>query len=67
MKPYRIIQATLTTYSGRKHTVDIKTEILTKPLRIVKDKILDSFCKTCNNTDPFVRIDVKTEPLFNSI
>ena len=30
-----------------------------------KEKLLDAFCQMCrNNSDPFVRIELKTEPLF---
>lgn len=66
MKPYRIIEATLITYSGKKESLEIQSEVLTKPVRIVKEKMLDAFCSaTRNSSDPFVRIEVKTVPLFN--
>lgn len=66
MKPYRITKAILTTYSGKKHSVDLDSEILTKPVRIIKEKLLDGFCAMCSNsTDPFVKIEVVTKPLFN--
>lgn len=65
MKPYRITQATLVTYSGKRLPMKVKSEVLTKPIRIIKDKLLDAFCQMClNNSDPFVRIELKTEPLF---
>lgn len=65
MEPYRITQATLVTYSGKRHPMEVQSEVLTKPLRIIKEKLLDTFCQMCrNNGDPFVRIEVKTEPLF---
>ena len=66
MQPYRITQATLTTYSGRKVVADIESEIFTEPLRKVKDRLLDGFIKACSNsTDLFVSIYVKVKPLFN--
>lgn len=65
MEPYRITQATLVTYSGKRHPIHVKSEVLTKPIRIIKEKLLDAFCQMCrNNSDPFVRIELKTEPLF---
>ena len=66
MNPYMITSATLTTYSGKKVTIDIESEILRKPVRIVKEQILDALCKECKNSnDPFVGIEAKTKPLFN--
>ena len=65
MKPYRITQATLVTYSGRRHPMYVQSEVFTQHIRIIKEKLLDDFCRMCrNNGDPFVRIEVKTEPLF---
>lgn len=65
MEPYRITQAVLVTYSGKKVPMGVRSEIQTKPLRIIKEKMLDTFCQMCkNSSDPFVRIEVKTEPLF---
>ena len=65
MKPYRITQATLVTYSGKRLPMKVKSEVLTNPIRIIKDKLLDAFCQMYrNNSDPFVRIELKTEPLF---
>ena len=66
MEPYRITQATLVTYSGKRLPMKVKSEVLTKPIRIIKEKWLDTFCQMCrNNGDPFIRIELKTEPLFN--
>lgn len=66
MSPYKITSATLTTYSGRKVEIKLESEIFSKPLRVVKEQILDSFIKMCKeSTDPFVKIECKTKPLFN--
>ena len=67
MNPYLITSATLITYSGKKVSVDIiESEIFSKPIRVVKEHILDGFCKACKSSnDPFVGIEVKTKPLFN--
>ena len=68
MKPYRITQATLVTYSGKRRQIQVKSEVITELIRIIKDKLLDAFCQMyCNNSDPFVRIEVKAEPLFNKL
>ena len=65
MEPYRIKSATLITYSGKRHPIKLESEVITKPLRIIKESLLDTFSKMCeNNGDPFVRIEVRTEPLF---
>ena len=65
MEPYRITQVTLVTYSGKRLPMQVKSGVLTKPIRIIKDKLLDAFCQMCrNNSDPFVHIELKTEPLF---
>ena len=64
MNPYRITSATLTTYSGRKVHVNLETEIFNKPLRQVKDMILDGFIKACKSSDPFVSIECKTKQVF---
>ena len=67
MNPYLITSATLTTYSGKKVSVEIvDSQIFSKPVRVVKEQILDGFCKACKSSnDPFVGIEVKTKPLFN--
>lgn len=66
MKPYRIIAATLTKYSGEKVDLVIESEIITRPVRIMKEMLLDAICKTYNSPhDPFVKIDLKTQGLFN--
>lgn len=67
MNPYMITSAILTTYSGKKVSVEIvSSEIFSKPVRVVKELILDNFCKACkSSSDPFVGIEVKTKPLFN--
>lgn len=68
VEPYRIESATFTTYSGRKVTVEMETEILKEPVRKVKERILDTFCKMCSKSkDPFVSIEVKTVPAFKNI
>lgn len=65
MTPYRIRKATLITYSGRRVELEFEGEFITEPLRKVKERILDEFCRMCrNNGDPFVGIEVKTEKLF---
>lgn len=65
MNPYRITQATLTTYSGKKVTVKLETDVFNKPLRVVKEILLDGFVKMCkSSTDPFVKIECKTQTLF---
>lgn len=65
MEPYRITSAILITYSGKRHPIKLESEFITKPLRIIKESLLDTFSKMCeNNGDPFVRIEVRTEPLF---
>lgn len=64
MKPYRITQAKLITYSGKVIPIDVGNNILTEPIRKVKDKILDAFINKCKeSSDPFVRIEVRTKDL----
>ena len=67
MSPYLITSATLITYSGKKVSVEIiESKVFNKPIRAVKEQILDGFCKACKGSnDPFVGIEVKTKPLFN--
>ena len=63
MNAYRITQAVLTTYSGNKVTVELETEVFDKPLRVVKEKLLDGFIRmqgVCD--DPFVRIECRIKP-----
>lgn len=44
MKPYIIISMALITYSGKKIPLTvIESHILTKPLKAIKDKLLDAF------------------------
>lgn len=44
MKPYIITSMSLITYSGRKIPLEIvESHILTKPLEVIKDKLLDTF------------------------
>lgn len=65
MNPYRITKATLTTYSGKKVDIEVEPTIFTKPLRVVKEMLLDGLVKMCKeSTDPFVNIECKTQPLF---
>ena len=66
MEPYRITEATLITYSGKRKSMEVQSEVLTKPVRIIKERMLDALCNaTRNSADPFVKIEVKTVPLFN--
>lgn len=66
MQPYKIVSATLISYSGRRHPIKVVTEPLVCPLREAKEKLLDTFCSMCaHRSDPFVKIEVKTVPLFN--
>ena len=55
MQPYKIVSATLISYSGRRHPITIETEPLACPLKEAKERILDTF----------VKIEVNTRPLFN--
>ena len=65
-QPYKIVGATLISYSGRRHPIRIETEPLACPLREAKEKILDTFARMCSHrSDPFVKIEVKTRPLLN--
>lgn len=44
MKPYIITYMSLITYSGRKIPLEIvESQILTKPLKIIKEKLLNAF------------------------
>lgn len=44
MKPYIITSMSLITYSGKKISLTvIESHILTKPLKVIKDKLLDAF------------------------
>ena len=68
MEPYTITQATLVTYSGKRVPIIPSKEIFTKPIRIFKDAILDGFVKACKGSkDPFVRIEVRTQPVFQPL
>lgn len=64
MTPYKITSATLTTYSGKRHQVELETEYTTAPLHKVKEQLLDWFCKN-HRQDPFVRIEVRTTKLLS--
>lgn len=65
MKPYRITQDKLTTYSGKVVPIDIESKVFTEPIRKVKDMILDAFIKACKESkDPFVRIEDRTKELW---
>ena len=65
MDPYRITQATLTTYSGKRVTVELETQVFREPLRKIKERLLDGFIQMCKaSKDPFVNIECKTQPLF---
>ena len=68
MEPYTITQATLVTYSGKRVPIIPSKEIFTKPIRIIKDAILDGFVKACKGSRaPFVRIEVRTQPVFQPL
>ena len=68
MEPYTITQATLVTYSGKRVPIIPSKEIFTKPIRIIKDAILDGFVKACKGSrDLFVRIEVRTHPVFQPL
>lgn len=62
--PYKIVGATLVTYSGKRCTLSIETEVLTIPLWKAKENLLDGLKKCrCATTDPFVSIEVKTKKM----
>lgn len=65
MTPYKITSATITTYSGKRVEMSVESEYLTDPVRKVKERMLDWFCKNTDQRDPFVRIEVKTKQLFS--
>lgn len=66
MTPYKITQAKLITYSGKVVPIEVESKVFTEPVRKVKEKILDVFCKMCKNSrDPFVRIEVRTKELIS--
>ena len=68
MEPYTITQATLITYSGKRVPIIPSKEIFTKPIRIIKEAILDGFVKACKGSRvPFVRIEVRTQPVFQPL
>ena len=68
MEPYTITQATLVTYSGKRVPIIPSKEIFTKPIRIIKDAILDGLVKACKGSrDPFVRIEIRTHPVFQPL
>lgn len=68
MEPYTITQATLVTYSGKRVPIIPSKEIFTKPIRIIKDAILDGFVKACKGSRaPFVRIEARTQPVFQPL
>lgn len=60
MKPYRITHIDLIEYSGEKIPIDITTFWYRKPLKIVKEELLDQFSKVLKNK-VLVGINVKTE------
>lgn len=69
MEPYRITRAVFVSYSGKKASVALETEVFTKPLHFVKERILDGFVKMCKQSDdPFVKIEkVVVVPVFKSV
>lgn len=51
---------------GQKHKVEIESKYFTDPVVKVKERLLDWFCEhTVQSRDPFVRIEVRTERLFD--
>ena len=68
MEPYTITQATLVTCWGKRVPIIPSKEIFTKPIRIIKDAILDGLVKACKGSrDPFVRIEIRTHPVFQPL
>lgn len=66
MMPYKITKVKLTTYSGKTVPIELEDKVFTEPIRKVKDKILDAFCKMCKESgDPFVKIEVRTKELIS--
>lgn len=44
MKPYVITSAVLVTYDGKKIPLErIRSEIITRPIKLTKERILDAF------------------------
>jgi hypothetical protein len=65
--PYKIVGATLVTYSGKRCTLSIETEVLTIPVWKAKERLLDGLKKCrCSVTDPYVSIEVKVRKMFNN-
>lgn len=61
MKPYIIKGMTLKTYSGRRLPLQIiETRIIDRPLRKLKDEILDAFK---GMEDPAVDVDIQVKYL----
>lgn len=59
MKPYKITHIILITYSGKRIPLEIvSSEIINKPLKSMKEKILDSF-KTMTDTPIDCEIKIK--------
>lgn len=65
MTPYKITSATLTTYSGRRHTIDVESEYMTESVRKVKERMLDWFTSKIKSSDPFVKIELRTKEMFS--
>ena len=46
MKPYVITSAVLITYDGKKIPLErIRSEIITRPIQLTKERILDAFSR----------------------
>ena len=69
MEPYRITRVVFVSYSGKRVSVTLETEVFTKPLHFVKEKILDGFVAMCKQSDdPIVKIEkVVVVPVFKSV
>lgn len=65
MTPYKITSATLTTYSGRRHTIDVESEYMTESVRKVKERMLDWFTSKIKSSDPFVKIELRTKEMLS--
>lgn len=60
-QPYRIKSITLITYDGKKIPVQLaQSEILSKPLKLVKEQILDAFSTI---KDKPVKVILKTQQI----
>ena len=65
MIPYKITAVVLTTYSGKRHTIDVESEYMTESVRKVKERMLDWFTSRIKSSDPFVKIELRTKEMFS--